>query len=281
MILGGSNRATASEVGVLTAVGILKCLLTPILIAGAAVASRRWGPQAGGWVAGLPLTSGPLSLFVAVEEGRRFAQASAVHTLLGLICVSCFSLTYGLIASRVKWPAALLAASASCLAVAGLLSRYHDPSPAFSFAGALLSCLGVVLVLRQRPTSSAARLPWWDIPLRIFVATAIVLVLSGEAAKIGAPKTGLVGALPVFAGIMCCFAHAHYGGISATNVLRGVVLAGFGFAVFFFAVCLFVEALGLWSYLLASVAALAVNGLVLGIAQPGSAERSLIRTKVQ
>ena len=42
----------------------LKLLLTPVLIAIATLASRRYGPAFGGWLAGLPLVSGPVSIFL-------------------------------------------------------------------------------------------------------------------------------------------------------------------------------------------------------------------------
>src|SRR5207253_534085 len=48
---------------------LAKVVLTPLLIAAATLAGRRWGPAVGGWLAGLPLTSGPVSVFLALEPG--------------------------------------------------------------------------------------------------------------------------------------------------------------------------------------------------------------------
>ena len=39
----------------------LKLILTPLLIGGASLAARRWGPAIGGWLVSLPLTSGPVT----------------------------------------------------------------------------------------------------------------------------------------------------------------------------------------------------------------------------
>src|SRR5437660_633846 len=43
---------------------LAKLVLTPLLIAAVTLAGRRWGPGVGGWLAGLPLTSGPVSVFL-------------------------------------------------------------------------------------------------------------------------------------------------------------------------------------------------------------------------
>ena len=51
----------------------LKLTLTPILILTASLASRRWGQAIGGWLVALPLTTGPVTFFLALEQGNSFA----------------------------------------------------------------------------------------------------------------------------------------------------------------------------------------------------------------
>ena len=46
---------------------VIKLLLTPILIGMVSLAGRRWGPAISGWFVGLPLTSGPVMLFLALD----------------------------------------------------------------------------------------------------------------------------------------------------------------------------------------------------------------------
>ena len=45
---------------------VLKLVVTPLLIAAATLVARRWGPGVGGWLAGFPLTSAPVSVFFAL-----------------------------------------------------------------------------------------------------------------------------------------------------------------------------------------------------------------------
>lgn len=44
--------------------------------------TRRFGPSAGGWLVGFPLTSGPISVFLALEQGTDYAAAAAITSLV-------------------------------------------------------------------------------------------------------------------------------------------------------------------------------------------------------
>jgi hypothetical protein len=72
----------------------LKLILTPILIGGASLAGRRWGPAIGGWLVSLPLTSGPVTFFLALDRGTPFAATSAVGSLMGLMAIAGFTLAF-------------------------------------------------------------------------------------------------------------------------------------------------------------------------------------------
>ena len=79
---------------------VLKLCLTPLLIGGVALAGRRWGPLVSGLLIGLPLTTGPVSFFLAVEQGTAFATQAAVGGLLGQVSICLFCLAYSRSAPR-------------------------------------------------------------------------------------------------------------------------------------------------------------------------------------
>src|SRR5438132_12176846 len=56
---------------------LLKVVVTPVLIAIATLAGRRWGDRLSGWQVGLPLTSGPAVLFRCSQPGRACAPRRA------------------------------------------------------------------------------------------------------------------------------------------------------------------------------------------------------------
>src|SRR6185436_8290352 len=95
-----------------------KLILTPLLVSSASLAGRRWGPVLSGWIIALPLTSGPIALFIALELGPRTAIEAAAGSLLGGVCLLVFSLVYARAASaRLPWQAAIAVAGVTSLAL--------------------------------------------------------------------------------------------------------------------------------------------------------------------
>ena len=243
---------------------ILKATLTPLLIAVATLAARRWGPAVGGWVAGLPLTSGPVSVFLAVEQAPTFAAHAATGTLLGLVAVAAFCVVYARSATGAAWGGPTLRGLGLYLAVIWVVSL---PSVSLGAATVLvLALLGVALKALGAPPGAARTVPapWWDLPLRMVTATAIVMAITGAASALGPKWSGLLSPFPVFACVMAVFSHQHGGAGAAHRLLHGVIVGSFAFAAFFVVVGLVVEHVSLVvAYILATSMALAVNGFSL------------------
>src|SRR5258708_17555903 len=87
----------------------IKLLLTPMLVGVMSLVGRRWGPAVSGWFVGLPLTSGPITLYLALDQGTAFAARAAQGTLLGLISVASFCLAFSWLSLRAGWLGGLLA----------------------------------------------------------------------------------------------------------------------------------------------------------------------------
>jgi len=68
----------------------LKLILTPLFVGGATLVARRFGPRVGGWLVGLPLTSGPVAFYLALEQGTGFAARAPQATLLGQVSFAAF-----------------------------------------------------------------------------------------------------------------------------------------------------------------------------------------------
>jgi hypothetical protein len=245
---------------------ILKLVLVPPLIAGVSLAGRRWGPGVSGWLVGLPLSSAPISFFLALEQGPAFAARAAQGTMLGLISAAAFCLVYDRLARRWSWAPSTLGGWAGFLAVTALLDL-TTLGPVLAFAAVVTVIAATLTRLPIRPAApQPIRLPWWDIPLRVAAATAMVIGITGAAALLGPQLSGLLTPFPVYTTVLAAFTHVFQGADEAGRFLRGVVGGLFSFATFFLIVALGLERWGVGAtFGLAVVVTLLMHGVLLRI----------------
>jgi hypothetical protein len=246
----------------------LKLLLTPCMIAATSLVGRRWGPAVSGWLMGFPLTSGPVSVFLTLQYGPAFAGQAAVGTMAGQASVCIFCLVYSRTALRWRWQAS--AASGVLAFLLGTLVWNRFTLTLLPTFATVLMVIFVVarLIPKHAVPVSAVPLPNWDLPARMIVATVFVLLLTTFANALGPQLSGLIAPFPIFGTVLAVFAHKQQGGIAATQLLRGVVLGSVAFATFFLVVGgLLPDVPGVWTYLLATLAAIAVNGFSLRLAR--------------
>ena len=243
----------------------LKLTLTPLVMALASLASRRWGDAIGGWLTGLPIISAPVSIFLALQYGRHFAALAALGSLAGVVGQSAFCIGYGLFARR-GWPVAIAAAALAYIAAASLMVALAAPLIAAMImaAAALIIARPFVPASQHLPVEVAA--PRWEIPLRMGVATALLLTVTAVAGGLGPQVSGASASFPIISGGLAVFAHAARGPRAGIAALRGMASALFGFIAFFGALSATLDAVAApLAYLLASVAALGVQSLTLGL----------------
>ena len=239
----------------------LKIALTPALIGAASLAGRRWGPAVSGWLVGLPFTSGPVALFLALEQGPAFAASVATGTLLGTAAQAVFAVAYARLAPRAAWPTSVAIGSVAFLALGlGLRSLSPTLAPAALIALGILVA-GLSLMPRSAvPAAVGAARPAWDLPARMVLATAIVLALTALAPALGPLLTGLLSTFPVYASILAVFAHVLDGRPAGIAVLRGLLVGLFAFAGFFIVLGALIERAGIaLGFAVALAVALAVQ----------------------
>ena len=240
----------------------LKLVVTPALIGAATLAGRRWGQSIGGWLVGLPLTTGPVAFFIALDQGTPFAATAALGSLAGAAAEAAFCVAYGRLALRAGWPLALVAGSGAFavvgVALQGLALR---PLPLLLIGIGALT-LALRLMPATAPAAAPVRTPRGDVPARMALATLVVLVITAFAPRLGARLSGLLATYPLFAAILAAFAHRLQGPAAAVGVLRGLLFGLFAFASFCFVLGVSLVPLGLSG---AFGAAIAVAGVVQGL----------------
>jgi hypothetical protein len=242
----------------------LKIILVPILIAGVTLSVRRWGAGLGGWIGGFPWVAGPISLFMALEQGPGFVSATIPAALMGSAGTILFAYCYAGLAVRLSWlPTVLI--SYGVYFVVALLALNNTPSLPIAVALNIL-VLTVTLYFFPRPKNIPALLkqPRYDIPLRMLVATAFVVGLTQAAEVLGPGWSGLLTPFPIMTSTLAVFTHTQQGSDATARILYGIMLAGYGFTFFLIGVFYVVPMLPVgWAYALLTVGTMLLNGLTL------------------
>ena len=133
---------------------LLKFLIPPLLICLLSLAERKWGAATSGMLLGFPVTPGPVLFFLAFEQGAAFSARTAVASLLGLIALAAFALTYSLVARSRGWLASLLIAIPVFLAISAVILEIPLRRPGWAF---LLACGALLATLWAFPRFSTKR----------------------------------------------------------------------------------------------------------------------------
>jgi hypothetical protein len=257
-----------------------KLVLTPLLIASASLAGRRWGALLSGWLIALPLTSGPIALFIALDLGPTAGAAAATGALVGATAQVAFALAYVGASRRWGWVASLGAASLAFVGATIMVAFVVPPEPPLLFGLALVVVAAGLAILRQRPADAPLEVIQpgrWDIPARAIVATTLVLLISASAPIIGGHAAGVIATYPVYISVLTSFAHRLAGPGQAIAVVRGLLLGLPGFSTFFLVVATTLPGwptLAAFGAALASAIAINVAILLVTIRRTRSADES-------
>jgi hypothetical protein len=211
---------------------ILKLLLVPVLIALVTLAGRRWGPAVAGWLSAFPVVSGPILLFIAIEQGAPFAASAAVGTLSAVLAVVAFGIGYAWAATRHAWPLSLLAGLGAYLVMVALLGQLAPSLWVALVAVAAALVLAPRLYPLPRDRIAMPAKPANDIALRMAAGAVLVLLVTHFANRLGPALSGVLAMFPVMGSVLTVFSHRHSGADFAIRLLRGMVLGFFAFAAF-------------------------------------------------
>lgn len=243
----------------------LKLMVTPLLMWAISLASRRWGGLLGGLLSGLPVTSALVMTFLCLEQGTAFALGAVPGALGGLAAVQA-TYTFYLFATR-----RLGIAPAVSLAIL----FYGLAAYAFTHWGSLYLSIGVALLLigvlirasgREPKPDTLVRLRhrYWEIPLRMVSATALLMLTTRLASWLGPATSGMLAPIPVIAWPLVVFAHVQHGRAGMAAMVRGNAIGAVGVIAFYLVIAGLLEA---WGVAIAiSLAMVCAVGLTIGLA---------------
>ncbi|MFN9427917.1 MAG: hypothetical protein ACK6CO_13225 [Cyanobacteriota bacterium] len=246
---------------------LLKLLLVPSFVLLITLASQRWGPALGGWLAALPLVTGPVLLFLAIEQGPPFAAKAAVATLSAVLAFVAFSCTYAHTAQRQPWLPCLLLAWLAWGGAAVALSAL-PAFPPLAFGLALIALTATPRFFPPATAGMASRLAPLpprvlsrsELASRMLAGAALTVAVTGLATMVGSAWSGLLAGFPVLGSVLATFAHRCEGFSKATLLLGGMLRGVYSIVVFCFFLALALPHLSIpLSFSLALLAATSIT----------------------
>jgi hypothetical protein len=232
----------------------LKLFLVPAFLLLISLAGRRWGPAVAGWLAGLPVLTGPILFLLALEHGAGFTAAAATVSLSAVFGAVAFIVTYARVCVHGSPARSLLSGLAVWCCAALLLIRLP---PAISVSlGIALGSLVIAPKLFPRITAPilSAALPRWELPLRMLAGAAITLAVTTAAAAIGPAWSGMFAVFPVITIVLSVFSHRTSGPAFAATLLRAMIWGLYALASFCLALALLLPRQGVAVSFLAAIA---------------------------
>ena len=232
---------------------IVKLTLVPIIILGLSLAGKRWGSFVSGILSGLPVIAGPITLFLAFEQGHDFAAASANSTLLGILALSSFCFVYGLCARKYGWLTSLTI-SWACYFFIAVLTSYLSLPPLLSM---FFVSLFIALLLKLTPSVAhntvTLTITRNELIVRMLAAMVLVMTITKFANVLGPTFSGIFAAFPVAASVLAVFTHASHSGEQAALLLRGVTIGLVSLSSFYCGLALFTNMIGFYEAFIVSL----------------------------
>ena len=217
----------------MTAETLLRLALVPAAVWLASVAARRWGHAVSGYLGGMPMIGGPITLFLAIDLGPAFAAKFALFTLAGVGAQAAHLMAISHVGQRMPWFAALASGWAGFAVVAFVTTQLPMSLP----LAATLAATGLFIASRWLPRvhgeTPLPSIPPMELRLRLVAAVALAGLILWSAPIFGPTVSGLLISLPLTGSIMPPFTLALYGPGALARLIRGFVVGLTGFSSFF------------------------------------------------
>lgn len=209
----------------------LKLSLVPFFLLSVSLVERRYGPAMAGWVAGMPMVTGPILFVLALERGPEFAGAAAAASTSAAFAVVSFGLGYAWSGRHLAWPGAITCALAAWGVAVGLLSLLPSPQHGWLLT-ALAIAFGPRLFPPGRAVSGLRPLPVANLVARMVGGAVLTLLVTWWAGHLGTAWSGLIAVFPLLGTVLAISTHMRDGPEYTALLLRGMAAGMYAFCAF-------------------------------------------------
>jgi hypothetical protein len=224
---------------------IVKMAVTAAFLLAATITAERAGPLIGGLVATLPISAGPVYIFLALDHDAHFIAQSALGSLVTNVYNTIFAVVYALLAQSHS----LVVSFGIAIAVWTVLT-FAGGNVAWTVSLAVIFNIVVIGLalwisapLRHAPMPRVQR-RWYDLVLRAAMVALLVGTVVTLSFRIGPTASGNLAVFPIVLSSIMFILHRRVGGPATAAVMANAVIGLGGFAVAVLAVNLTAERLG-------------------------------------
>jgi hypothetical protein len=212
---------------------LAKMAIAAFIVVSASLIAERSSPMIAAMVATLPVSAGPVYVFLALEHGPAFVGQAALGSVGSNVAAACYCVTYVLLAQRQGPVVSILAALAVWVTSVSILQHISlQLLPAMLlmvvvFAACIFVTRPYVLA---RSLSTAAR-AWYAIPIRAVAVALLVAVVTSISAAVGPVWSGVMATFPIVLSSLAAILHLRIGGPATAAAIANAIPGLFGFGL--------------------------------------------------
>jgi hypothetical protein len=230
-INSGNDRPMPPDVAFVLLL-IVKMVVSACFVATASFVAERAGVVMGAMVASLPISIGPVYVFLAMDHDSHFIATSALATLVSNAATTIFTVVYIFVAQRNGMWVSYLTALLSWFAAWFIFAQFSWQLPAALILNLALFAIAIPLVSRFRNAAMVApQRRWYDLPLRAGLVATLVLVVVLVSQRLGPTISGVVAAFPVVFTSLILILHPRIGGRANAAVVANAMAGMVGFTL--------------------------------------------------
>jgi hypothetical protein len=247
---------------------LLKMIVTAGFVAAATLIAERSGPLVGGLVATLPVSAGPVYVFLALDHPPGFLADSAVASLAINPVIAAFALACAFLAQTHGRVLSVLGALALWLVLAVIVHAF-----AWTIVTACIFNIVTlpVCLLLARPLREATiprlRTRWTDVVARGGAVALLVALVVLVSTRVGPAATGILALFPIVMSSLMFILHGRVGGKAAGAVMASSVTGVIGLGLAFLTLHLTAVPLGSAAALFLALAVSMAWGLAVILAK--------------
>src|SRR5215203_4731784 len=204
---------------------LAKMLATATIVVAVSALVERVGPFLGAMIATLPISAGPALVFVAMDHGPAFLEASARTGLPAFAGTAVFAAVYARLAQHCGTLISVGGATTAWLLATILITR--KPWSVGSALALHVAVFGAAIwatrsVRRAAPVRAAGRI--WDVPFRAVIVMALVATVVVAGRLLGPKAAGTIAVAPmVFASVGLVLQPRVGGAVPAAMMANGLL----------------------------------------------------------